>query len=75
MNLEFLTEQDWSDFEAAHPYAAAFLGARAVRNEVRALVKLERSGKVTMSESDKKRLVEARMIFGEEAVTKMAETA
>jgi len=71
--MEFLTAQDWADFEAKHPAARAFLLQRQVRNEGAYLLRQERGGRITPHEA--KRLGEFRAILGAEGVLQAAEVA
>jgi hypothetical protein len=73
LDLGMLTAKDWADFEETHPSAMAFLVARAVKNEITHLVRLNRSG--ALSTSDRKRLEEFKQIFGEEALPRITAEA
>lgn len=71
--MEFLTAQDWADFEAKHPAARAFLLQRQVRNEGAYLLRQESAGRLTPHEA--KRLGEFRTLLGETGVLQVAEKA
>lgn len=60
MNLAELKEKDWTDFEAAHPRAVAFLVSRSLRNERERLER--REGQGVLTEWEKDRLAELRAV-------------
>jgi hypothetical protein len=71
--MEFLTPQDWEDFEEKYPAAKAFLLKRQARNEAAYLLRGE--GQKRLTPHELKRLIEFRAIFGARGVQEIAQHA